>query len=197
MKSYNTVDEYILNAENGKEILIVLYEILKSTKLKEAIKWGRPVYTFNGKNVVGLASFKSYVGLWFFQGALLKDKAGVLINSQEDVTKALRQWRFESIDQIDEKLVKEYIEETISNQNKGKEINKDRNKPLIIVEELEAAFNENPLLKESFYQFTPGCQREYANYISDAKRTETRVNRIKKITPMILQKIKLNDKYRK
>lgn len=197
MKRYETVDEYILNAEKGKEILIVLSKILKSTKLKEAIKWGRPVYTFNGKNVVGLASFKSYVGLWFFQGALLKDEAGFLINAQEDVTKTLRQWRFESVNQIDEKRIKKYIEEAISNQKKGKEIKKDRNKPLIIVEELEAAFNENPFLKESFYQFTPSCQREYANYIAEAKRTETRIGRINKITPIILQKIGLNDKYRK
>ena len=46
MKSFKTVDEYILNAGNGKEILIVLREIMRSTELKETIKWGGPVYTF-------------------------------------------------------------------------------------------------------------------------------------------------------
>ncbi len=197
MKAYETVDEYILNAVNGKEILIVLREIIKSTELKETIKWGSPVYTFNDKNVVGMASFKLYVGLWFHQGALLKDDAKVLINAQEDVTKALRQWRFRSINDIDEKLIKKYLEEAISNQKKGKEIKPDRNKPFIIPEELENTFSENPELKTAFYKFTPGCQREYANYVAEAKRTETRISRINKITPMILQKIGLNDKYRK
>ena len=94
MNSYKTADEYILNAPNGKEILIVLREIIRSTELKETVKWGGPVYTLNNKNVVGLGSFKSYTGLWFYQGALLKDEAGILINATEGVTKALRQWRF-------------------------------------------------------------------------------------------------------
>jgi uncharacterized protein YdeI (YjbR/CyaY-like superfamily) len=39
---------------------------------------------------VGIGGFKSYFGLWFHQGALLTDKAGVLINAQEGRTKALR-----------------------------------------------------------------------------------------------------------
>ena len=60
--------------ENGKEILIVLREIIRSTELIETLKWGGPVYTLGGKNVVGIGSFKSYVGLWFFQGAFLKDE---------------------------------------------------------------------------------------------------------------------------
>ncbi len=197
MKRYKTVDEYILNAPQGKEILLILRDIIKKTKLTEAIKWGSPVYTLNGKNVVGLGSFKSYCGLWFFQGALLKDKAKVLVNAQEDVTKAMRQWRISSVEEIDEKLILEYLEEGIQNQKKGKEIKADRNKPLVIPAELKSAFIENAILKESFYRFTPGRQREFADYISEAKRLETRQNRVKKITPMILQKIGLNDRYRK
>lgn len=197
MKSFKTVDEYILNATNGKEILLVLRDIIKSTELEETIKWGSPVYTVNNKNVVGISAFKSYTGLWFFQGALLKDEARVLVNAQEEVTKAQRQWRFSSVDQIDEKLVKKYIEEAISNQKKGKEIKPNRNKPVIIPDELKAAFKENPQLKESFYRFPPGHQREYADYVSEAKRTETRERRVKKIIPMILEKTGLNDKYRK
>ena len=197
MKSYKTVDEYILNAKYGKEILIVLREIINKTDLVENIKWGSPVYTLDGKNVVGISSFKSYSGMWFFQGALLKDDANVLINAQKDVTKALRQWRFSSADEIDDKLVIGYLNEAIQNQKQGKRLKPDRNKPVIIPEELEVAFSENKELRRCFYTLTPGCQREYANYISEAKRKETRENRIKKITPMILQKITLNDKYQK
>ena len=196
MKRFKTVDEYILNAVNGKEMLMILRDIILSTRLQETVKWGSPVYTLNGKNVVGMASFKSYVGLWFYQGALLKDDDNVLINAQEGVTKALRQWRFRSVADIDKKLIKKYLVEAILNQKKGKEIKPVKNKPLIIPEELENAFVENQQLKTAFYEFTPGCQREYANYISEAKQTETRIKRINKITPMILEKSGLNDKYR-
>lgn len=197
MNSVKTVDEYILNAKYGKEILFVLRDILKKTDLAETIKWGNPVYTYAGKNIVGIGSFKSYSGLWFFQGALLKDKANVLINAQEDVTKALRQWRFDSVNEIDEKLVLEYVKEAVENQKKGKEIKADRNKPVVIPEELQDAFSENPELKEAFYQFSHGHQREYADYVSEAKIAETRVSRVKKIASMILEKKGLNDKYRK
>ena len=49
MKRYKTVDEYILNAENGKEILMVLRDLVTSTKLEEeTVKWGAPCYIFRG-----------------------------------------------------------------------------------------------------------------------------------------------------
>lgn len=197
MKSYKTVDEYILNAETGRDILIVLREILKNTELTETVKWGAPVYTIDGKNVVGIGSFKSYAGLWFYQGALLADKAKVLINAQEDVTKALRQWRFNSADEIDEKLLLEYVAEAIKNERQGKKIMPDKNKPLVIPEELENALNEDKALKACFLGFSKSCQREFAQYVSDAKRAETRLSRVEKIIPMILEKKGLNDKYRK
>lgn len=49
--------------------------------MEETNKWSAPVYTSNGKNIVGLGAFKSYTGLWFFQGALLKDEKKLLINA--------------------------------------------------------------------------------------------------------------------
>jgi len=94
--------------------------------------------------VVGLGAFKSHAGLWFFQGALLNDTHGKLINAQEGQTKALRQWRFQSMAEIDEKLVKLYVEEAVQNQKEGKAIKPDRNKPLIIPYELITALSENP-----------------------------------------------------
>ncbi len=193
----STVEEYILNAPNGNEMLLFLREILKETELTESIKWSSPVYSVNGKNIVGMGSFKSYAGLWFFQGALLTDKAGVLINAQEDKTKALRQWRFSTLEEINSRLVLEYVNEAIKNQQAGKEIKADRNKPIIIPEELQEAFEENPELENAFQQFSLGCKREYTEYILEAKKTETRKNRVEKVIPMIFQKKGLNDKYKK
>lgn len=197
MNSYKTADEYILNAPNGKEILIVLREIIRSTELKETVKWGGPVYTLNDKNVVGLGSFKSYTGFWFYQGAFLKDEAGVLINATEGITKALRQWRFSSVEEIDDELILKYVNEAIQNQKEGKEMKPDRNNPVIIPEELSTIFNEDEELENCFNRFTSGRQKEFTNYISEAKTVEKRQARIQKIIPLILENIGLNDKYRK
>jgi len=197
MKSFKTVDEYILNAVNGKEILMILRDLLSSTELVETVKWGAPTYTINGKNVVGLGTFKAYTGLWFFQGALLKDSKKVLINAQEDKTKALRQWRFKSANEINPELVKKYVLEAIENQKQNKEILADRNKAIILPDELKSALKSNSGLNQQFKSFTPGKQREFANYISEAKQEKTRLNRLEKVIPLIQQNIGLNDKYRK
>ncbi|MGE0019447.1 MAG: YdeI family protein [Draconibacterium sp.] len=197
MKAYKTVDEYILNAQFGKEILIVLREILRSTELTETIKWGGPVYTINDKNVIGLGAFKLYAGMWFYQGVFLNDEAKVLINAQEGTTKALRQWRFTSVDEIDDKLVLQYVGEAIHNAKDGKELRPDRNKKLLIPGELQTAFDNDKNLEKAFLAFTPGCQREFAGYVTETKRVETRETRVQKIIPMILGKRGLNDKYKK
>jgi len=196
MEKNKTVDEYIKKRKDWFTELIFLRKIILSTELQETIKWGAPVYTINGKNVVGIAAFKSYVSLWFFQGALLKDKKKKLVNAQEGVTKALRHWKFNSKKEIDKKLVKEYLLEAIENQKKGKQIKPAAKKPLKIPKELNSAFTKNKKLKNCFGELTPYKQREYAEYISEAKREETKMTRLKKIIPMILEKKGLNDKYK-
>lgn len=197
MIGYKTVNEYILNAVFGQEILIVLRDILLSTELQETVKWGGPVYTINNKNVVGIAAFKSYVGLWFYNGNFLTDKAGVLINATEGITKALRQWRFSSVDEIDDELVLKYVNEAIQNQKEGKELKPERNKPVIIPEELKQALMQDTELENCFNRFKPGRQREFTEYIASAKLAETRLARLQKVVPLILENIALNDKYRK
>ena len=43
---------------------------------------------------------------------------------------------------------------------------------------------------------TKGKQREYADYVSDAKLEKTRLRRVEKILPLISSGVGLNDKYR-
>jgi len=166
--------------------------------MTETIKWGAPVYTFERKNIVGIGAFKSYVGLWFFQGALLNDKKKKLINAQEGKTKALRQWRFNSVKEIEaeSKTIKQYLKEAILNQKQGKEIKPERKKLLEIPKELNDFIKKDKKVKESFNSLSLSKQREYAEYISEAKRDETKLKRLFKIAPIILKGKGLNDKYR-
>ncbi len=52
----------------------------------------------------------------------------MLINAQEGKTRAMRQWRFGSVDEIDKKLVLEYVQEAIQNQKDGKQIKPEKTK---------------------------------------------------------------------
>ncbi|MCL7754062.1 DUF1801 domain-containing protein [Polaribacter sp. Z022] len=191
------VDEYISKKEPWRNELEKLRSVLTELPLEETIKWGAPTYVFNGKNVLGLAAFKNYCGLWFFQGALLKDKQKVFINAQEGKTKAMLQWRFYTLEEINTDLIKAYVLEAIDNVKEGKEIKPNRSKKeLIIPTEFAAQLNSNSELKSKFEALTNGKQREYADYISEAKRDATKIKRLEKIIPMILNGVGLHDKYK-
>lgn len=197
MQSNKSVEGFIEKQTAWKEPLLKFREILLATELEETVKWGQPVYALDGKNVLGIGAFKAYVGIWFYQGTFLQDPKGVLINAQEGKTKAMRQLRFSSIESVDYELVKAYVNEAIANQKAGKEIKADTKKALVIPKELQDALDKNNKLEAHFQQFTKGKQREFTDYISEAKREETRLNRIEKIIPMIMGGVGLNDKYRK
>ena len=173
-----------------------LREILRSTELKEEVKWGGPCYTHAGKNVVGIGAFNSYFGLWFHQGALLADKKAVLINAQEGKTKALRQWRMHSASDIKPSIMKSYVKEAIRLVDEGKAIRPDRAKPVVVTPELQNAMQKTKGAIAAFRELRPGLQREYADFVANAKREDTRSRRIEKVLPMIVAGIGLNDKYR-
>lgn len=199
MKRASTVEEYIASGGPWKECLILLREVMISSGMEEGVKWGMPVYTINNKNVAGFSAFKSWTGIWFFQGVFLKDSERVLINAQEGTTKGLRQWRFFSADEIrkHQLTILAYLEEAIRNQKTGKEIKPERNKALEIPIELEQAFSQNPALKDRFDLLSLSKKRDFAEHVASAKREETRQQRLEKIIPMILDGIGLNDKYKK
>ncbi len=197
MKKIYSVEEYIEEHKNYSEALIRLRNIINSTEVEETVKWSAPVYMVNGKNVLGLGAFKNHFGIRFFNGVFLKDEHNLLINAQESKTKALRQMRFKTIEDIDKNIVLSYVKEAIENQKLGKEIKPDRKKKeTIIPDELNNILKTNKDLKSAFKSLSPYKQREYCEYISSAKRDTTKQTRLEKITPMILQGIGLNDKYK-
>ena len=196
MKRFTNPDEFIAHFPEWKNELKKLRSLLLGTELEEKIKWGFPVYTLKNKNVIGLGAFKSYAGLWFYQGVFLKDENKVLINAQEGKTKAMRQWRFSSAKEMDEKLILKYISEAIQNQKEGKEIKPTKNKALIIPDEMATYFSKNKNVKIAFEKFTPSKKREFAEYIKEAKRAATKTKRLEKISTMILEGTGLNDRHK-
>jgi uncharacterized protein YdeI (YjbR/CyaY-like superfamily) len=147
--------------------------------------------------VIGLGAFKHHFGIWFFNGVFLKDEKNLLQSAQEK-TKGLRQMRFESINEIDKNSVLAYVKEAIENQRLGKEIkpSKTTKKDITVPEELQRYLKENAVLFDAFKRLKPSKQREYCEFIAEAKRDATKQTRLDKIIPMILQGIGLNDKYK-
>lgn len=179
-----------------QEELSVLASIIEKAKLDKAIKWGAEVFTYNGKNVISYGGFKNYFALWFFNGVFLKDKYKVLENAQVGKTKSLRHWKFFSSKEIDEKKILEYIREAIEIEKKGLRIAAEKFIPIELPEILNDVLSKNKKLNTAFNSLTPGRQKEYILYINEAKQESTKLKRIEKICPMILNGIGLNDKYK-
>jgi len=188
---------YIAQHEQFTELLNVLRSIIKKHPFEETVKWGMPTYVFNKKNLIGIGAFKKHVGLWFFQGALLEDKAQILHNAQEAKTKAMRQVHFKEISEIKPDVLHRYLEETIENQKNGLTVQISKPvKKVILPNDLSNYLEKHTALSACFFKLTPGRQKEYAEYISSAKRAKTKIDRLKKITPMIKEGTGLNDKYK-
>jgi uncharacterized protein YdeI (YjbR/CyaY-like superfamily) len=196
MKKVSSVEEYIEENTHFGDALKILHEIISNTELTATIKWNAPIYELNGKKVMGLGAFKNHFGIWFFNGVFLKDEQKLLVNAQEK-TKGLRQMRFTSINDISKNHVLAYVKEAIENQKLGKELKPERHKKETLIPlELKNLLSQDTQLKSSFNALTPYKQREYCEYISEAKRVETKQNRLEKITGPILKGIGLNDKYK-
>lgn len=197
MAKATTVDEYIELHSHYGEALKTLRQLITSTELEETLKWSAPVYTLNGKNVLGIGAFKNHFCIWFFNGVFLKDDNQLLMNAQEK-TKGLRQMRFVSIVDINKPVVLAYVKEAIENQKLSKELLPERkSKNVDLPSLLKKAFQQDKIFKQSFDNLTPRKQREYAEHIASAKRDNTKHSRLNKIKPMILKGMGLHDKYKK
>ncbi|OOG73185.1 hypothetical protein B0E43_14165 [Algoriphagus sp. A40] len=183
-------------AEIWQDHIYRLQTIIENTGLESAIKWGGKVYTYKGKNVVSAGGFKNHFCLWFYNGVFLSDPYQKLINAQEGKTKALRHWRFQNAEEIEEEKILEYIREAIRNEEMGKVWKPEKSGEIEIPDYFQQKLDESKELNEAFEALTPFKQKEYIEYLESAKREATQISRMEKIIPMILEGIGLNDKYR-
>jgi uncharacterized protein YdeI (YjbR/CyaY-like superfamily) len=171
-----------------------LQEIAHSCGLLEKTKWGKPCYTFEGKNIVLIQRFNDYIALMFFKGSLLKDPLELLWCIGEHM-QAPRQLRFTTVAEVIrlKPTITAYIDEAIDLERSGAKVPLKKAADLEIPEELQTRLNTSPLLKKAFAALTPGRQKGYIFQIAAAKQSSTRESRIDKYTPQILAGKGLND----
>jgi uncharacterized protein YdeI (YjbR/CyaY-like superfamily) len=179
------VDAYITRSGKWPEEMTDLRPILLACGLTEEIKWGKPCYSHEGRNIVILQEMKEFLALMFFKGTLLKDSEGVL-EEQGPNSRSARRIRFTSVDDVARltDTVKAYIGEAIDVEEAGLEVGPAPE--LHLVEELQDRLDRDPALKAAFEALTPGRQREYNLYFSGAKQAATRASRVEKYARKIL-----------
>jgi len=188
------VDWFFDKATQWQKEYEKLRMIILECGLTEELKWGCPCYQFENRNIVLIHGFKEYCALLFFKGALLADPDSILIQQTENVQSA-RQIRFTSARQIVkmEGILKAYVYEAIEVERAGLQVKLKKTKDFKIPEELQSKLNKMPALQTAFDKLTPGRQRAYIFYFSQAKQSKTREARVEKYLKQILKGKGLDD----
>jgi uncharacterized protein YdeI (YjbR/CyaY-like superfamily) len=187
------VSAYIGKVKNWQAEMKALRAMLIEFPLTEELKWGKPCYAFEKSNIILIGSFKQYLGLLFFKGALLKDAKGLLVKPGEN-TQGGRLLKFTSVQEINKltTTIKSYIKEAIEIEKKGLKI-EPINTELVLPEELLAQFKKSASFKKAFNALTPGRQRAYNMFFTAAKQAATRETRIEKYKDQIMSGKGIND----
>jgi uncharacterized protein YdeI (YjbR/CyaY-like superfamily) len=188
------VDFFFNKATPWQEAYKQLRAIALGCGLNEELKWGCPCYTFEKRNIFLIHGFKEYCALLFFKGALLPDPDEILVQQTANV-QAARQIRFTHVREIVKmkRTLKNYIFKAVELEEKGAKVEYKRTTEFSIPEEFQNKLKSMPALKKAFNALTPGRQRGYLLYFSSAKQSKTRVSRIEKYTPQILDGKGLED----
>lgn len=162
----------------------------------EALKWSSPAFLYKDKILCSMASFKAHAAFGFWHGELVTGHTGTRMQAMGDLG------RITSLDDLpDEATMKAWIE-------KAKKLIDDGVKPphvegrgkhpkpeIAMVPAFAAALDANVAAKATWDGFPPGCRREYLEWISEAKREETRDKRIATTIEWVSEGKRRNWKY--
>ena len=164
-----------------------LRKIVLDCDLTEEMKWGKPCFTYQKKNVAIVISLKDACALTFFKGALLKDPKRILQRAGEH-TQAGRWVKFTFLKEITavQSTLKDYIYEAIEIEESGKKVTLKKASEYAVPEELQARLDAAPELRRAFEALTPGRRKSYILHVSGAKQAKTRVARAERCVPMIM-----------
>jgi uncharacterized protein YdeI (YjbR/CyaY-like superfamily) len=164
-----------------------LRKIALDCDLSEELKWGKPCFTYQKKNVAIVIPLKDACALSFFKGALLSDPKRILQKIGEH-TQAGRWIKFTSLKEIMvlQSTLRKYISEAIEIEGSGKKVTLKKASEYALPEELQARLDAAPELREAFEALTPGRRKSYIFHVSGAKQVKTRAARAERCMPMIL-----------
>ena len=164
-----------------------LRKIALDCYLTEEIKWAKPCFTFQKKNIAIIIPLKESCAFSFFKGALLKDSKGILEKIGEH-TQAGRWIKFTSVKDITslQSALTSYLYEAIELEESGKKIQLKKPSEYAVPQELQTMLNRRAAVKAAFQALTPGRRKSYIFHIASAKQAATRAARAERCVPMIL-----------
>lgn len=194
------IDAYIAkSAPFAQPILIHLRKLVHKAcpQAEEKMKWSMPHFDYKGEMMCSMAAFKQHCSFSFWKAALMQDKQ--LMETAKSEVAMGHLGKISTLKDLpsDKKLMA-YIKEAMKLNDEGIKIKKDKPAPVknvSIPEDLSAALKKNKKALAQFEQFPPSHQKEYIQWIEEAKRDETRKKRIDQTVEWVAEKKQRNWKY--
>lgn len=193
MKKNASVDQSFREAVIWRKESNALRRILLESDLSEELKWGKPCYTHNGRNICIIQRMKGFLALMFFKGSLLRDPDGIL-EVQGPNSRSGYRARFTSVSDVENlaKSIRRCVRDAIEVERAGLEVSKSG--AIDYPDELVTCLARDPEFKAAFERLTPGRKRGYAIYFSDAVQSKTRVARVERSRQKIMDGKGIHDR---
>lgn len=177
------IDSYINKSQDFAEpILRHLRALVHQAcpEVEETIKWGMPHFMYKGEILCSMAGFKAHCAFVFWKGALMRDP--VLKENAVGETAMGHLGKITEMDDLpeDEQMLA-YLYEAVELNEKGVRLPK---KPandkveLVIPEDLKFALQANAAALNTFEGFSYSNQKEYIEWLEEAKTENTRKRRL-------------------
>jgi len=177
------IDAYIAKAPGyAQPILKHIRELVHAAvpDVEETVKWSHCAFDYYGKGMCMMAAFKNYAILTFWKGKIMADPAGILQLDERDAVGHLGLFKTLK-DMPSDKLVKQYIKEAARLNKEGIKLppkSKKEKTELVIPDYFTKALSKNKKAQKVFETSSYSYQKEYIQWITDAKTEETRNKRI-------------------
>jgi uncharacterized protein YdeI (YjbR/CyaY-like superfamily) len=191
------IDSYIAkSADFAKPILKYLRKVVHAgcPEVHETIKWSMPHFDYKGV-MCGMAAFKEHCAFGFWKSELIlgrdkqEEKSGM---GSFGCIKSLK-------DLPNEKTLIGYVKQAAALNEAGIKVpgrtQPKKRAPILVPPYFAAALKKNAKARTTFESFPPSHRREYLEWVTEAKREETRNERLAKTIKWLSEGKSRNWKY--
>jgi hypothetical protein len=191
------VDAYIEKSQDfAKPVLAHLRALIHEVcpDVTETLKWSMPSFEYKGM-LCGLASFKNHCTFGFWKEALLKEVKFPVKNAMGSFG------RITSLKDLpDDATMRSIIKEAVRLNDENIKVPKKKavkSTDVALPDVLREALARNDAAAENFGNFPPSAQREYIEWITEAKTDATRDKRLATTIEWLTEGKRRNWKYEK
>lgn len=192
------VDAYIVKAADfAQPILDEIRERVHAAcpECEETLKWSSPTFMYHGM-LCGMAGFKEHAIFGFWKGPLVfgprAEEVGRAGSFRTRLTKVS--------DLPSKKAMAADIKKAMALNEAGVTLPRGARgpaKPVVVPDDFASALRKNKKARTIFDGFSPSQKRDYVEWITGAKREETRVRRLRTAVQQIADGKPHNWKYMK